>query len=38
MERLSPRVGAAAYLPLTAAQQPGEDACTYGESAVSGDS
>jgi hypothetical protein len=32
------RVGAAAYLPLTAARQPGEDACTTGESAVSGDS
>jgi len=32
------RVGATAYLPLTAALQPGEDACTYGESAVSGDS
>jgi hypothetical protein len=33
------RVGAAAYLPLTAAaRQPGEDACTYGESAVLGDS
>eukprot|EP01047_Picozoa_sp_COSAG01_P107783 COSAG01_NODE_36765_length_512_cov_17.479419_1_plen_50_part_10 len=29
------RVGAAAYLPPTAARQPGEDACTTGESAVS---